>query len=223
MKARAVVARGGLLGRALAAAIALAACTLHDAVGTGTEGGAGEEPDLLQLDLERMIYQHRYDLWEATPLFADGKVMRYPPEGTVARDEVIGDPGLTEGVAGGAYVERIPIPLTAEVMRAGRARFETYCAPCHGVLGDGASQVATKMELRRPPSLTGAPVRDFPVGRIYQAIHLGYGLMRSYSSDLTLEERWAVTAYVRALQRSRAASLAALPAPVRERALKELP
>lgn len=225
MRARAiaVAARGGRLIRLLAAGVALAACTLHDAVGTGQEGAEGEEPDLLQFDLERMIYQERYDLWEASPYFPDGKVMRQPPDGTVARDDVVGDPGLTEGMVGGVYVERIPIPLTAETMRHGRGSFETYCAPCHGVLGDGMSQVATNMELRRPPSLIAAPVSDFPVGRIYQAIHLGYGLMRSYSSDLTLEERWAVVAYVRALQRSRAVALDTLPAPVRDRALKELP
>jgi hypothetical protein len=90
--------------------------------------------------------------------------------------------------------------------------------------GDGVSQVAANMTLRKPPDLTAPPVTGFAPGRIYDVILEGYGLMRSYQEDLpSAEERWAVVAYLRALQRSRGVPLDSLPLDLRERARRELP
>jgi mono/diheme cytochrome c family protein len=149
--------------------------------------------------------------------------MQEAPEGTVARDRVLGEPERTLGVVGGAFVSRIPAPLSIEVLRRGQTQFETFCAPCHGILGDGESQVARNMELRPPPSLVAPPVKDYPVGRIYRAMDQGYGLMRSYAADLSIADRWAVVAYVQALQRARGVPVGALPPPLRARARMELP
>jgi mono/diheme cytochrome c family protein len=106
---------------------------------------------------------------------------------------------------------------------AGAARFEIYCAPCHGLRGDGESVVAGNMDLRRPPSIVGPAAQAFPAGRIYQVIDNGYGLMRPYREDLiTPEERWSVVAYLRALTLSHGVPLDALPPEIRREAERQL-
>lgn len=175
------------------------------------------------IDFERMIYQDKFVVWQAAPYFEDGRVMRTPPEGTVPRGAPVDDPALTRGVVDGAYVDSIPLPATHELLAAGRARFETYCAPCHGLLGDGRSTVALNMDLRKPPAIAGRAARRLESGRIYQVIHEGYGLMRSYSEDLiSPEERWAVVAYLQALQLSQGVPLASLPQGERQEAERQL-
>jgi mono/diheme cytochrome c family protein len=131
---------------------------------------------------------------------------------------VVGDTALTLGIDGtGAFVERIPIPVTRELLLAGRLRYERICATCHGTLGDGVSEVAEKMPFVKPVSFHDPGIRAYPPGRIFQVVSFGYGLMPSFSFALTIEERWAVVAYVRALQRSQNASLAELPPRLRRR------
>ena len=176
------------------------------------------------VDFQRMIYQDRFTVWQRCAFFPDGRELQTPPDHTVPRDAPAGParPFIT-GVEHGAYVEEIPLPLTREILRAGRARFETYCAPCHGLRGDGVSVVAETMDLRRPPSIAGPAARTLPVGRVYQVIGEGYGLMRSYAEDLTTpEERWAVVAYLMALQTSHGVPLDALPPEVRREAERQL-
>ncbi len=136
--------------------------------------------DLPPIDLERMIYQDKLLVWEHASDFPDGRAMRTPPEGTIPHDEPISDPALTRGVVDGAYVTDIPVPLTRPLLAAGKARFETYCAPCHGVRGDGESVVALNMDLRKPPAIAGRAARALAPGRVYQVVDEGYGLMRSY-------------------------------------------
>jgi mono/diheme cytochrome c family protein len=105
----------------------------------------------------------------------------------------------------------------------GRRRFETFCAPCHGVLGDGRARVAANMTLRQPPSLVGERARSFAAGRIFQVITQGYGLMPRYSDEMpATDDRWAVVAYLRALQTSRGVAARSLPPALRARAEEEL-
>jgi mono/diheme cytochrome c family protein len=179
-----------------------------------------------ELDLQRMDAQRKARAYAPSELFSDGRAMRPPPEGAVRADRIVGRPLYTDGVSGGRYADRIPLPVTRALLARGRDRFDVYCAACHGASGDGQSEVAIRMELRRPPSLVDEPARSFPPGRVYQVIDEGYGLMRSYADDLSLEERWGVVAYVGALAVAHAAPLAALPPSVRteaERALSEQP
>ena len=180
---------------------------------------AGCEGVLPEPDFERMQRQRGYRPFEASAQFADGRVMRPPPAGTIPRGEVLGKPALTQGVLpSGAYAAEIPVPLTRAVLQRGRDRFDISCAPCHGVSGDGVSMVATNMTLRRPPSLMDEPVRSFPPGRVFQVASIGYGLMPAYDVHLSVDDRWAIVAYLRALQRSRRIPLASLPPAARARA-----
>ena len=181
------------------------------------------EKVLPEPDFERMIRQDKILVWEPCEFFEDGRAMQRPPEGTVARDRVTGRPEYTEGVVDGAYVEEIPLPVTVELAQRGRREFEIFCAPCHGILGDGRARVATNMTLRAPPSLVGPVARSFAPGRIFQVITVGYGLMPRYADDLPIiEDRWAVVAYLRALQRSRGVDVRALPPALRGPAEQEL-
>lgn len=173
----------------------------------------GCDYDHQTLDFERMIDQHRYDPYEPTPYFADGTIMRQPPYGTVARSRPLLPLAIERGVTGqGTLVDTIPVPVNAALMERGQNRYEIFCAPCHGILGNAETQVAENMNLRPPRSLHDAAVRDYPPGRIYRVIAEGYGLMRAYSAELPVIDRWAVVAYVQALQLSQYASLDALPA-----------
>jgi mono/diheme cytochrome c family protein len=162
-------------------------------------------------DFERMIDQPRYQPYGESAYFGDGRAMRLPPEGTVAHDAVVGRPEVTTGTRDGVPVARIPVPVTLPMLRLGRARFGTFCAPCHGLAGDGESVVGSKMELRRPPPFHTPVMRALPDGRYFQVVTEGYGLMPSYAAELTPMERWAVVAYIRALQLSQNVRVDSLP------------
>ena len=180
---------------------------------------------LPSINLERMIDQAREKTYGEASFFSDDRAMRTPPEGSVPTSRREIQPGLAVGEASGAYLTRAPFPTTRRSLTVGQDRFETYCAACHGIRGDGDSMVAASMTLRRPPSLIDPRVQGFPDGRIYQIIVLGYGLMRPYTEDLTTpEERWATVAYLRALQLSQSVGvpLESLPAEARRRAEQEL-
>ena len=172
---------------------------------------AGCQNTPLSPDLERMKRQQRYAPYEECDDFADTRVMRPVVAGTIERGRVLGNAALTDGIAGGQYVARAPFPLSRRLLETGRERFDIYCAACHGRDGDGNSEVALDMTERKPPSLLHPIVRAFPDGRIYQVIARGYGLMPSYASALSVEERWAVVAWVRVLELAGGARLDALP------------
>lgn len=166
-----------------------------------------------------MLRQPRGKPFRGTAAFADGRMMRTPPPGTVPR----GGPDLPDrvrtGEDGGRPVEEVPVPLSMPMLERGRHDFQIWCAACHGGLGDGRSVVATKMALRPPPSIVDH--RRAP-GDVFRTITEGYGLMPSYAEDLDVEARWGVVAYLEALRRSRAVPLSALPPDVR-RMLEEAP
>jgi mono/diheme cytochrome c family protein len=144
--------------------------------------------------------------------------MRQPIPGTVAREDLRPAPLGTGLGADGKPLARSPLPLTRQGLELGRQRFEVYCAACHGLLGDGESAVARNMSLKPPPSLH-LKVQN-PDGYFYQVIAEGYGYMPSYASALTVEERWAVVAYLRALQLSQRARIDLVPPAERARLLQ---
>ena len=169
--------------------------------------------------LDPMQRQQKYKAYQANEYFDDGLAMRQPPDGTVPFRSLV-DPAVGTGAGpDGKPLAQAPVPITAASLARGRDRFEIYCAVCHGLLGDGQSQVALNMSLRKPPSLHA--YRDVPDGYIFRVITHGFGLMPSYATQLPPEDRWAVVGYVRALQLSQYASVAQLPPEARERLQKE--
>jgi mono/diheme cytochrome c family protein len=172
------------------------------------------------VDLKRMIQQRKYRPFAASSVFADGMVMRTPPLGTVPTSAPVGPPELLLGTVAqsGDPVTDIPVPVTAPLLDRGADRFQIFCQACHGPLGDGQTRVGDAMLLRRPASLQGARVRALPVGAIYRVIAEGYGLMPSYAAQLGVADRWAVVAYVKALQLSQEVALTALPATLQSEA-----
>jgi mono/diheme cytochrome c family protein len=166
--------------------------------------------------LDPMERQPKYRSFAANPLFEDGRAMRQPPEGTVPRERTTMRPEITRGrTRKGDIVDSIPIAVTRELMESGRSRFEIHCAPCHGLLGDGVSPVATQMSLRPPPNL--GKLRNPAPGHIFQVITEGFGLMASYAPQLSAHDRWAVVAYNEALRRSQSATLAEAPPDIQQK------
>jgi mono/diheme cytochrome c family protein len=171
---------------------------------------------------ERMVDQRRMKPFDPNPYFVDGRSMRPPPAGTIDRGAYADEETIAHGVDRGGYVKRIPVPRTRDLVVRGRERFGVFCATCHGVLGDGVSAVAEKMTLVKPRSLIDGNVPSYPDGRIFRTITEGYGLMPPYAAQLPVMDRWAVVAYVRALEAA-VSRLDALPPALQAEAARTLP
>jgi len=169
--------------------------------------------------LDPMQQQQKYEAYQESEHHADGLSMRTPPAGTVPYGSFV-EPTLATGLGPqGVPLAEAPLEITQDFLARGRTRYDIHCAVCHGLVGDGQSQVALSMSLRKPPSLHA--YRDVPDGHLFRVISKGFGLMPSYAAQLSIEDRWAVVAYVRALQLSQGATLDQLPAEERERLQKE--
>lgn len=157
-------------------------------------------------DWERMRVQPRYDIYGPSGFFADSQVMQQPPAGTIAREAIVNEPLLTTGGVNGQYATTIPLAVTPAVRARGESRFDIYCAVCHGAGGYGGSIVATNMLPPRPPSLRSAAMRALPPGFVFHVITDGFGRMPSYAEQLSVQDRWAVIAYLQQLQQSKEAT-----------------
>jgi mono/diheme cytochrome c family protein len=169
--------------------------------------------------LDPMLEQDKVRTFRPSDFYPDGIAMRAPPPGAVAVGSVLPPEVRTGLQADGTPLARIPVPVTRELLQVGRKRFEIVCATCHGLVGDGKSLVARNMSLRPPPSLHDYTARSD--GYLFQVVSKGFGLMPSYSAELTVEDRWAVVAYLRALQLSQRARLEQAPPEVRARLERE--
>lgn len=161
-----------------------------------------------------MDFQPKYKAQRSNPLFADDRAMRLPVEGTVAVGALREDDHMYRGRVGGAWATTYPaaVQATEETMRVGRAQFGIYCAPCHGLAGDGDGMVHQRASSLGqgwvPPSnLHQDYLRVQPVGELFNSITNGIRNMPAYGSQIEPDERWAIVMYVRALQRSRASGL----------------
>lgn len=169
-----------------------------------------------------MDNQPRYEAQQASPLFRDGRAARPWVEGTVARgaDGLRADDARYLGHVGGAWVERFPasIDVDESLMLRGRERYDVFCAPCHGITGVGDGAVARRAEALQegtwvpPLSFHDAVVRERPVGHLFNTITNGIRNMPAYGARIPVEDRWAIVAYVRALQRSRTGTVDDVPA-----------
>ena len=169
-----------------------------------------------------MDQQYKAKNQTTNEFFADGVSMRRPPAGTVARGLLYADDAFGKGfkLAGGdtVFVDEFPLPVTGEMMQRGRERFDIFCATCHGLSGNGNGLVHVRAASlgegtwTPPTDLTGATVIERPAGHIYNTIANGIRNMPAYGSQIDPEDRWAIVAYVRALQLSRNATIDDVPA-----------
>jgi mono/diheme cytochrome c family protein len=145
-----------------------------------------------------MMTQNKLKAQSASGLFADGKGMRPPVAGTVARGHLPYAYAGKSDEAGKNLVN--PLPATMATLEHGRSLFLTYCSPCHGNFGHGDSRL--RGQFPNPPNLLSDKVRNWPDGNIFHVITEGQNVMPSYASQIRPEDRWAVVHYVRALQRA---------------------
>ncbi len=151
-----------------------------------------------------MNFQERFNSQQENPFFEDGMAMRMPVEGTVARGMLQHDTALFQGVdENGDYVSEIPYDLTRDFLYRGKDRYDIFCQVCHGATGDGQGIIMTGGYGYVPaPTFHRAESRDMPAGELYSAIAEGIRTMPSYATQINVEDRWAIVAYIRALQKS---------------------
>jgi mono/diheme cytochrome c family protein len=169
-----------------------------------------------------MDNQAKFKAQQRNPLFADQRAMRPAVEGAVARGQLNQDDALHQGKAGDDWLAEIPIPVPMRTMRRGEERFGIYCAPCHGLDGAGNGPVAQRADQLQegtwvpPSSFHTEQVRQRSDGHIFNTISNGIRKMPAYGAQISVEDRWAIVAHVRALQRSQSTSLDDVPEEQRE-------
>jgi hypothetical protein len=165
-----------------------------------------------------MQNQPKFIPLRSNTFFPDQRSARYPVPGTVPRlenatlDAEQLDPNsyFLTGKHGATFGNELPFPLTADVMDRGQQRYNIYCAPCHARVGDGNGMIVQR-GFKHPPSFHQERLRNAPVGYFYDIMSNGLGAMPDYSSQVKPADRWAIAAYIRALQRSQNATLADVP------------
>lgn len=181
-------------GRAMAAAILLASALV-----------AGCRQDMHDTP--------RYEALEESDFFADKRAMRPIPEGTVARGNLREDEVFYTAKANGELVTELPAQVTVDkaLLDRGQQRYNIYCSPCHSPLGDGNGTVVQR-GYKRPASYHDDRLRNMPIGYFYDVITNGFGQMPDYAAQVAPADRWAIAAYIRALQLSQGASADDVPA-----------
>jgi cbb3-type cytochrome c oxidase subunit III len=154
---------------------------------------------------QAMEDQPRYEPLEASSFFPDGRSSRPILPGTVARGH------LDDDAAPG---DALPFPVTRELLDRGEERYDIFCSPCHDRVGTGDGMVVRR-GYTRPPSFHIDRLREAPAGHFFEVMTQGFGAMPSYAAQVPVRDRWAITAYIRALQRSQHAALADVPASAR--------
>lgn len=164
----------------------------------------------------------RYKPLAASEFFADGRSARPEVEGTIARGQLRIDEARYTGKIAGEDITEFPIPIAKADIERGQNRFNIYCTPCHGRLGDGNGMVVQR-GFRQPPSYYSQRLMSAPIGHFYDVISNGFGAMASYASRVTSDDRWRIAAYIRALQLSESATLNDVPADQRQNLPVEAP
>ncbi len=154
---------------------------------------------------QQMARQPKYKPLAPSEFFRDGLSARPPVEGTLAQGRMELD---------SLYIPKdsnaFPLPLTPGLLKRGRERFNIFCSPCHGLLGDGNGFIPSR-GFRHPPSYHIGRLRQAPVGHFFDVVTNGFGAMPDYSAQVPPRDRWAIIAYIRALQLSQNARVADLP------------
>ncbi|HLX85843.1 MAG TPA: cytochrome c [Terriglobales bacterium] len=158
-----------------------------------------------------MHLQPYYRTMAKSDFFADNRSARLPVDGTVARGDLHEDTYFYTGKIGSNPGDFMPFPVTKEVLERGRERFDIYCAPCHGRVGDGDGFIPSR-GYKRPPSFHIDRLRKIPIGYFFDVDTNGFGVMPDYSAQIAPRDRWCIAAYIRALQLSQNASAGDVPA-----------
>jgi mono/diheme cytochrome c family protein len=168
--------------------------------------------------------QPKYEPQERNLAFADLRAMRPVVTGTVARGELRADSHLATGkTAAGQWATGFPVEVDAVLMQRGQTRFNTYCSPCHGISGEGDGLIARRADRLAegtwtpPTSMHTDLVRGRPEGQLFNTISHGIRNMPAYGPQIPVEDRWAIVAYVRALQRTQTGTIDDVPEPERAR------
>jgi mono/diheme cytochrome c family protein len=148
-----------------------------------------------------MYDQPRARAYDASTFFDDGRSARPEVPGTVAVDDVPRDGLLLTGQIDGQDATVMPFPVTEQVLNRGQQQYNIYCAPCHGLVGYGDGMVSRRGGTP-PTNYHSDYLRNQPIGYFYNVMTNGFRNMRPYDQKLTPEDRWAVAAYIRALQLS---------------------
>jgi mono/diheme cytochrome c family protein len=162
--------------------------------------------------------QPKYVPMRESTFFGDGRSARTIVTGTVARGQLRDDPLLytgkmnagAAGGGGGNDATMFPFAIDETVMARGRGRYDVYCAPCHGRTGAGDGMIVRR-GYRRPPTFHQDRLRDSPPGHFFDVITNGFGAMPDYAAQVRAEDRWAIIAYVKALQLAQHATVAEVP------------
>jgi hypothetical protein len=157
-----------------------------------------------------MHLQPKYEPYDESAFFSDGRSERPAVDGTVARGHLQTDELLYQGKLNGELANVFPFPITRPDLERGRERFNIYCSPCHDYTGSGRGMVVLR-GFPTPPSFHIDRLRQAPAGHFFDVITNGFGAMYSYATRVSVDDRWRIAAYIRALQLSQAAALADVP------------
>ena len=149
--------------------------------------------------------QPKFSEYERSTFFADQRSARPPVDGTIAQGQLSEDAHLNTGQVGGQTATSFPFPVDDAVMQRGRERFEIFCSPCHGLTGAGDGMIVQR-GYRQPPSFHIERLRQAPPGHVYDVITNGFGAMPDHAALVPVRDRWAIAAYIRALQLSQNAT-----------------
>jgi hypothetical protein len=163
---------------------------------------------------QAMYNQPKLRPLQESTFFTNGMASRLPVEGTIARGFLEDDPHLFDGRVGDNLAETFPFEITTEVINRGQERYNIFCTPCHDHTG-GGNGIIVERGFKQPTSFHDQRLVDSPVGYYYNAIKNGFGVMMDYSAQIPVNDRWAIIAYIRALQLSQRANINDLPESLR--------
>lgn len=155
--------------------------------------------------------QPKFKPLQQNDFYADKRASRPLVEGTVARGQLGTDELFYTGKINGQEADQFPYPVTQPMLERGRERFNIYCSPCHSRVGDGNGMIVQR-GFKKPPDYTEDKLMKAPVGHFVNVMSNGFGSMSEYKSQLSISDRWAVAAYIRALQLARKGNASDVPA-----------
>jgi len=189
-----MIQKSGVRSQKAAACVVLGLLVL-----AGCSGIQRDPPIEVWDDMRR---QEKFKPQTASSLFADGRSTRVPPEGTVARGHLMEETPYNTGMEGALYLGKNPRPITAELLHQGQLRFNTYCSPCHDKTGSGRGIVPTRVPTWQPSNLMEDRLVEAADGDLFNVITNGRRSMPPYRFQVMVDDRWAIIAYVRLLQRA---------------------